>query len=60
MPVNVSKSTSTISTLSKGGSVLWADTLATWADASYLWDATERLPADLSKNTSTITMITKS
>lgn len=60
MATNVQKSSVAISTTDKSGSVLWADTVATWADASYLWVTQGKIPSNVSKGTSTISNVQKS
>ena len=60
MVVNVQKSSVTLSVAGKSGRATWADVLVSWADADYRWATDGFIPANESKSSVVITMVTKS
>lgn len=56
---NITKNTGTMSSLNKGGYALWGDTVVTWGDSILMWGSPVDTIANASKNTSSITNITK-
>lgn len=58
-PTNISKNTITPNQSNKGGYALWSDSVITWDDIGYAWDAPYNPMTNISKNTITPTNQTK-